>query len=176
MILNHRAIKPNYVAIKYWANTLLGLVIVGTSVTYFTERYKISFPTQGMGCLKANFYLIDTWDKKIERGELAAFKFPVEGNKFITYEQPFIKIIGAKSGDRVNQTLTHYSVNENKTQLDISMSSLERNDMTPEDVIKTFTVPNGMFFGVGETALSFDSRYWGMIPESKIMGQAYAIL
>jgi len=46
---------------------------------------------------------------------------------------------------------------------------------TPEDFIKSYTIPEKEYFFAGRTNNSFDSRYWGTIQHDQILGRAYAI-
>ncbi|RXY26505.1 signal peptidase I, partial [Klebsiella pneumoniae] len=45
----------------------------------------------------------------------------------------------------------------------------------PQILNREITVPAGHIFVVGQTDYSWDSRFWGTIPETTITGKAYAI-
>uniref|UniRef100_UPI00373AEBD6 S26 family signal peptidase n=1 Tax=Klebsiella pneumoniae TaxID=573 RepID=UPI00373AEBD6 len=40
---------------------------------------------------------------------------------------------------------------------------------------REITVPAGHIFVVGQTDYSWDSRFWGTVPETTITGKAYAV-
>ena len=45
----------------------------------------------------------------------------------------------------------------------------------PEDFLRDDIVPPGHLWMMGATADSFDSRYWGFLPEQRVIGRAYAL-
>jgi conjugal transfer pilin signal peptidase TrbI len=44
-----------------------------------------------------------------------------------------------------------------------------------EDFLRDDIVPSGHLWVMGATTDSFDSRYWGFLPESHVVGRAYAL-
>ncbi|MFK5949632.1 MAG: signal peptidase I [Methylococcales bacterium] len=148
------------------------MLIVGL---YFTERFRISLPSSQHSCLNASFYLIDTYDKKLEKGGLVAFGFPQKNNPWYKENTPFIKIAAGTEGDHVAVSPTGYKINDNTVFLSIKYA-MEKLKLKKSDVTKAFVIPKNTFFGVGETYQSYDSRFWGVIPKEKIIGRAYAIL
>ncbi|MCC4821021.1 S26 family signal peptidase [Vibrio lentus] len=42
--------------------------------------------------------------------------------------------------------------------------------------MQTFVVPQGHYFALGTLPTSFDSRYWGLVEHSQIIGVGYAFL
>lgn len=160
----------------HFLRIIFAFFIVYAVVFYFSSRYKISLPSSSESCLNADFYLIDLWDTDYERGDLVAFGFPSSSNPHYQEDTPFIKQVVAVSGDTVNVTPEYTSINSGP-EVKLSMRyALQRLKMSDAEVTKTIVVPEGTFFGMGETQLSYDSRYWGVIPEVKIIGKVYAIL
>ena len=45
----------------------------------------------------------------------------------------------------------------------------------PTDFLRNDTVPPGHLWMMGATADSFDSRYWGFLPERQVIGRAYVL-
>lgn len=160
---------------NYLLRIFLGFLFVALVSVYFSNRYRISLPSSKNSCLNASFYIIDTWDKHYNKGDLIAFGFPKENDVWYPVDTPFIKIVGASAGDKVNVSENEYLVNGKSVSLSMSyiMGVLE---LKNEDVGSEFIVPSGFYFGVGETLKSYDSRFWGLIPQGKTLGKAYAIL
>jgi conjugal transfer pilin signal peptidase TrbI len=44
----------------------------------------------------------------------------------------------------------------------------------PEDCLRDDIVPSGHLWVMGATTDSFDSRYWGCLPDQQVIGRAYA--
>jgi len=49
-------------------------------------------------------------------------------------------------------------------------------DVDEADVVKDFYLNDGQYFVIGETPLSYDSRFWGPIQRDDMIGDAYAML
>lgn len=45
----------------------------------------------------------------------------------------------------------------------------------PATLVRHERVPVKHFWIMGETSDSFDSRYWGFLPQSQVVGKAYAL-
>lgn len=87
----------------------------------------------------------------------------------------FIKRISATGGDLVKIKSSHVSINEN-APIELSMIlSAHALKVDPQDYERDIQVPENSFFALGETLNSYDSRYWGTLDNSKIIGKAYAI-
>ncbi|MEB2479014.1 S26 family signal peptidase, partial [Citrobacter freundii] len=46
---------------------------------------------------------------------------------------------------------------------------------TEQELTRSGVVPNGRLWMMGRTRYSFDSRYWGSLDESQIIGRAYPL-
>ena len=142
--------------------------------TAFIDRFTISLPTTDSQCLKATLYLIDKKDKNIKQGDLVAFKFNKEDSIF-EKGRNFIKITGALPGDTVQYT--PYEIKVNDSQLDIinMLHVINFLNLEQKDFYKKYEIEKDELFVVGETMYSYDSRFWGTVNKSDVIGKAYAI-
>ena len=166
----------NILTLKHFLRVFFAFFLVWAAVFYFSTRYKISLPSSSDSCLLADFYVIDLWDKDFEKGDLVAFGFPHSSNPHYEEDTPFIKQVAAVGGDWVDVTPEFTQINDEKPRYLNMFYALKRLKLPHEAVTKKIQVPQGTFFGMGETQLSYDSRYWGVIPEAKVIGKVYAIL
>lgn len=149
-------------------------------IVLFMWRFDISLPLQkGDGCLGGKVWIIDTWDTHYRAGDIMAFEFPIEGDRFFKKGQRFIKKVAATAGDSYDITpdLTvvtstngehryfQSSVRQIATKIGRDLASISRQG----------TVPEHQLMMLGELPRSYDSRFWGLVPERNIQGRAYAI-
>lgn len=138
---------------------------------------------------------------KPKRGDVIVFRYPnYEKNKMYSNAN-FIKRIVALPGDKisyrkdkliVNDIIISYDnigsyqgVNSGKemsgnTELIENIAQNKHNILINPDSsslgFSTITVPDGHYFVMGDNrSNSSDSRYWGFVPESYIIGKAIAI-
>lgn len=72
------------------------------------------------------------------------------------------------------------SVNDEETTVNGSMvgeglALATESGHTPQELTRNGVIPEGRIWLMGRTKLSFDSRYWGSVPETQIIGRAYPI-
>jgi conjugal transfer pilin signal peptidase TrbI len=150
-------------------------IICGIAFALFSARYYLTFEVQkGYSCLYAKALLVDTWDKDIERNDLFAFKFPVEGDAIFPKHTNFLKIARGVPGDVIDVTPNTTTTMSHRITLDMRpvATKLER-DLSV--ISREVTLGEGEFFAMGETVYSYDSRFWGAVPKDNIIGKAYVI-
>ncbi|WP_240224731.1 signal peptidase I [Rheinheimera hassiensis] len=159
---------------KFSAQFAALCLMVGLAFTYFNSRYSFAFNAADSDCLYASFFLIDKWDKSVSKGELAAFVMN-SPNAIHGVGGRWIKKVAATEGMSVH-------VDQDKTVIagtevvDLSLSySFQYLGMSISDIQTDWLIPAGEFFMMGETISSYDSRYWGTVKQSDIIGKAYAI-
>ena len=107
---------------------------------------------------------------KPERGDLVVFIYPQDPKKI------FIKRLIAFGGEVIELKNGHINI-DGKQIADSKISNinyLNRGDYGKEG--KSLTVPQGYFYVLGDSsASSYDSRYWGFVPEKSIIGKIYKI-
>jgi signal peptidase I len=105
-----------------------------------------------------------------EAGDIVVFLSPIEKKKFL------IKRYIAGSGDNVEIKDGKILVNGEMLQ-EAPFNKFvyfNRGDYGEEEQI--ITVPENSFFVMGDnSANSLDSRYWGFVPDEKIVGKAFVI-
>lgn len=153
---------------------LLLMLMISAFFVYFCMRYTFAYNKSISDCLNTKFFLVDSWDKNVKRGDLAVFRMEKE-NRYFKKGLKWIKLVGAQGGDTVKVTYDDMTVNNDiryKINLWYTLSKLKMDisEVTPELTLK----PDELFM-IGETQTSYDSRYWGPIQKQDIIGRAYAI-
>lgn len=151
---------------------LIAVLIVG-SAEGFAARYQIAYDPQTIRCLPDySVYLLDRWDRDLERGGLYAFAahglapfFP-DGTRMV-------KKLVALPGDTVAVNAAGMFVNGAHIASGLALAkTLERE----ADSFEVFgALAKGQYWFAGEHELSFDSRYWGSVAQDQIIGRAYPL-
>lgn len=153
----------------FWVSLIVAGVFFG-----FLSRYKLVFTPEGQTCFVYKYYLVDKWDREIERGEYFAFttlnipKFR-DGNRFI-------KMAVGMPGDTVE-------VSDR-----VTVAGKDRGYLHPEiikkltgsgDDVKKFyrteTVGENQIYAWAEFERAYDSRYWGNVETRQVFGRVYPI-
>jgi conjugal transfer pilin signal peptidase TrbI len=147
-------------------------LVLGAGV-YLTERFHIGYDDQDRQCLPQHrWFLIDRHDRSITQGEIIAFAALGLGPYFRD-GQIIVKRAAGVPGDRVQVDLEIVRINGAKFGEGLALAgTLKR---PPEDFLRDDIVPPGHLRMMGATADSFDSRYWGFLPEQRVIGRAYAL-
>jgi conjugal transfer pilin signal peptidase TrbI len=158
---------------RFLARALPTLAVVLALGAYLGVRFGIGIDDQAQRCLPPyRVFLIDREDREMLRGGLVAFRalglaphFP-DGTVVV-------KEVAALPGDRVEITPAALHVNGAVRAGGLALArTLGR---TPEAFARTVTVPAEHLFVLGRTGDSFDSRYWGPLPQERLLGRAYAL-
>jgi conjugal transfer pilin signal peptidase TrbI len=125
-------------------------------------------------CLPFDWYVVTPLSDEHapERGELVQFKAPSFVAR-LTEQFEIIKIVAAVEGDRWRITEDKLYINEilwGDLHLLTSLG-LAKGAMDGEGV-----VPYEHVYVLGTNPSSYDSRYWGPLPEQNITGNAYVVL
>ena len=183
---------------KYILSALFLTVLFFLLFNYLSSRISVAFTIRGQECFPYRFWLIK---KGIipERGEYIAFK-----NHRIDARATWIKIISGKDGDRIevvrvteedmrrSQDLFKVYIEEIGKELTIQgfvflhnsdpfnssqvFEVFEKDTMGRDlPMIEEGRIPRGKYFVSSPAVRSYDSRYWGLVDESEIIGKAYPI-
>ncbi len=183
---------------KYILSALVLTVLFFLLFNYLFSRISVAFTIRGQECFPYRFWLIR---KGIipERGEYVAFK-----NHRIDERATWVKIISGKDGDRIEvvrvteedmrrpQDLFKVYIEEIGKELTTQgfvflhnsdpFNSSQVFEVFEKDtkgrdlpMIEEGRIPKGKYFVSSPAVRSYDSRYWGLVDESEIIGKAYPI-
>ncbi len=106
--------------------------------------------------------------RKPKRGDIIVFKCPVDKGKY------YIKRLIGLGGETV--LIKDGSIYINGKL--VTIPQISKNFYTNEGVYGTNSVkvPKGYYFVLGDNSpSSYDSRFWGFVPEGKVIGKAWLI-
>jgi len=148
------------------------LMVLGAGV-YLTDRFHIGYDDQDRQCLPPHrWFLIDRHDRDMTRGAIIAFAALGLGPYFLD-GQILIKRAAGIAGDRIQVDPETVAVNGTKVGEGLALAgTLQR---PAADFLRDDSVPPGHLWVMGATADSFDSRYWGFLPQQQVIGRAYAL-
>lgn len=171
-----------YVEKGFWASRrrylvkmgVVAIAIVGIGAA-FVSRYHIGLDTQEIKCIgNYTFFLVDRGNKTLERDAIYAF----EANNVQPYfadGTQMVKILKGLPGDHVAIT--------DRGEVIINGETVASNMALLMDLggdISQFTgetvLEEGQYWFMGESAFSFDSRYWGTVEEEQVIGRSYPLI
>lgn len=148
-------------------------IVLAIGFDYIAGRYRLGLDWQVERCLPdTRAVLIDLWSPVPERGELIAFRGRGLEPLFADGTH-MVKILAGLPGDHVIITREKTTINGIKIAEGLHLAS--RLGQEPKDFERSFTVPDGQYFGVGKAPISFDSRYFGLISEDQVLGKAWRL-
>lgn len=161
----------------FYQRFVIPVWLMGTltlSILYLTHRYTIAFPEQETKCLPYSMFIIDTFDKTVVRSKLFSFKNKGWKAGFKDGEWTVIKIAAGVPGDEINVGIESTVVGED-VYGGLEDYVINKLDSKADDYIRQGTVPEDKYFALGTLTRTYDSRYWGYVDKSQIVGRAYAI-
>lgn len=140
---------------------------------YFAQRYTVAFNGAESDCLNARVFLIDKWDTRFGNDDIVAFVMNVETG-LLKKGDTWVKKVAAMPGQDVAVSDEAVTVGNSIYNLSTSyvLSKLQRDF---DSVNSKWTLSEDQVFMIGETLTSFDSRFWGPIQKTDVVGKAYAI-
>jgi len=150
----------------------LNLVILILVLSIFFTRFTFGHGLLN-GCLPADFYMIDLKDKSVKAGNIIAFHMP-KSVRFIHENEKVIKIVAGVGGDRLRVTMDGV-YNGNKFYKANARRISVKYSIPAESIERELTLPEGEVFLIGQTDHSWDSRFWGPVKLTSIIGKTYAI-
>lgn len=157
-----------------WLSAVL-LIALLTAVGYGSARYRLGIDTQARVSLAPHrVFLVDTWQgpEDITQGDLVAFR--AQGlAPWFRDGQLLVKHAAGVPGDWVTVDAEHVWINGLCLADGLALAATLNRD--PTRLQRHERVPVEHFWMLGETVDSFDSRYWGFLPQSRVVGKAYAL-
>ena len=148
------------------------LVVLGAGA-YLTDRFHIGYDDQDRQCLPPHrWFLIDRHDRDISQGAIIAFA-ALGLQPYFRDGQIIIKRAAGIPGDRVQVDPETVRVNGTKVGEGLALAGTLQRSVA--DFLRDDSVPPGHLCVMGVTADSFDSRYWGFLPQQQVIGRAYAL-
>ena len=165
--------EPNHVYLPKFLGALLACAVLW-GIGYFEGRFYVGIDPQVQTCLLGNhhIFVVDRWDRAIARGGLYAFS--VRGiEPYYNDGTMLAKRAVGLPGDVVTISAVDTRVNGQVVGHDLYVARLKQWPLS--HFVRTLVVPPHFYFFMGENDLSFDSRYWGPVAESLLMGRVYVI-
>jgi conjugal transfer pilin signal peptidase TrbI len=155
------------------------MLTLAVLVLSFSSRYQISFTQSATACLPITAAMIDTKNRTPKRGHLMSFLIR-KAEPYFAQGTNFVKIAAGISGDKVTIDIDGVTVTSPEgvvTRYETSASRmLAYTKLSEKDIKREFIVPEGQYFALGTLPASFDSRYWGLVEQSDVIGVGYALM
>lgn len=170
---------PPTSALRWWARGLaksaVALVLVYAPIGWFTSHYRLVYDAiQGANCLPYTVFLVDLEDRAVVRGAYVAFisrqmePFYADGTIAVKEiagvpgDRVIVNAHGVVVNDRHRGALLHLQPGERLHQMGTRLADVQRDEQ----------VPVGRVWMMGTHPRSYDSRYWGYIESSQVIGRA----
>lgn len=148
-------------AVRFYAIMLLSIAVCWMGLKL--SGYKLAYQTQDQTCLDFRMSMVKE-DKGYtpHRGDIIVFSTEwIPENLFAG--QLFGKLVVGTPGDHLRVSDTGVYINGARVKsIDTGRSPLHQDT----------TIPPGYFFGIGTAPDSYDSTYYGLIPQQSIYGKA----
>lgn len=139
---------------------------------YVTTRFGIGIDPQKNTCLDWRVFVIDKDNTSVERDGIYAFK-STQMEPHFRNGTIIIKYVRGVTGDRVTVNPTQVSINGKVQGQGLLLA--DKLGMPPTRYVRDEIVPAEKFWFMGTSSDSFDSRYWGYVGQSDVIGRAYPI-
>ncbi|MBW9241020.1 signal peptidase I [Pseudomonas carnis] len=147
-------------------------VAMAVAALYVTSRYEIGIDPQKNTCLNWRVFVVDRYDTKVDRDKIYAFR-STQMEPFFPNGTKIIKYVRGIPGDRV--TVGKEVISVNGTSRGEGLLLAARLGKPENRYIRDEIIPENMFWFMGTSHDSFDSRYWGYVSSSDVVGRAYPI-
>ncbi len=144
-------------------------VIASPASYYLLHRFQFGIDPQNNPCLPPyRIYLVDKHDTTPIKGKPYAFT-----SEYIRQYGKGIKMVDGIAGDIIS--VNSYETTVNGQMVGEGLRLAKESGHTEQELTRSGEIPSGRVWLMGRTKISFDSRYWGSVPESQILGRAYPI-
>ncbi|SEA86903.1 signal peptidase I [Rubrimonas cliftonensis] len=159
---------------------LIGLGGYGSmAVDAVAANWQLAFdPQSNRSLAEGVLFLLDkrAAGPELQRGDIVAFRPPAHAAALFPEPErlKFIKRAAGLPGDRVEVTVRDTRVNGVVVGEGLALAAFLQADVG--FFVRSFTVPEGFLFPMGETEDSYDGRYYGLTPFASILGRARRLL
>lgn len=152
--------------------TVVGVLAAFVSI-YLTGRFGLLVDAQVERSLPGvRVFLIDRHRTEVRQGGIYAF--PSKGlEPWIKDGQLVVKIADGVPGDRIEVSDAGVWINGSEVVSGLILAKTLNRDVGT--FVRTEIVQPGHAFMLGRARNSFDSRYWGAIEQSRIVGTVYVL-
>ena len=152
---------------------LIWMSILFTVFQYLAGRFEILIDEQDSmkKCLPYTVFILDKSNTDFERGDIVVFN----GSYLSPYygeEDRIAKIAAGVSGDVLEVTKDHVQIDGVRYG---SLTLLDKLNKSSDVFERVEEIPDGHFAALGLLPRAYDSRYWGFVRNSDVIGVAYAI-
>ncbi|MBI1978048.1 MAG: signal peptidase I [Candidatus Omnitrophica bacterium] len=162
---------------KEWGEPLLIATVIAIFIrTFLVGPYKIPTGSMRTTLLEGDRIFVDKITYRFrapERGEIIVFKYPLDKKK------DFVKRLIGFAGEEVEIRDGSIYINGKRLEKPAQITShyyYNRSDWSYGREGQKFIVPSGYYFVLGDnSAQSSDSRNWGFVSKSYLVGKAFLI-
>lgn len=160
--------------IFYCIMSLLGFKVVHTNSHSDVDGYYFISSNFFNKSLKVNDYAAYCLNDDVALGYAISFGLNTDNGECKRNSKPLLKHVCAKAGDKIKLVDDFLYINNKKTLINYKFNDNIYNKIDWLSK-KEFTVPDKYYFMCGKSELSYDSRYYGFISESDLVGRAYLL-
>lgn len=151
----------------------LGIAMVfvfEVAVNAFSKHYVIAVDPQEVSCIEEyDVYFVKKRVESINKGSIYAFE--AQGLEPFFKDGTWLgKYVTGVAGDTV--VINEHGVFVNGQLVVTGFAVAEKAGVTAEELYRTFTIGKGQVFFTGTAERSYDSRYYGLVDVSHIVGEA----
>ncbi|MEW6601890.1 MAG: S26 family signal peptidase [Nitrospirota bacterium] len=194
-----KRIKLNPQFKKHLLIILIIWLLTSGGIELLTSHYTVMVSRKEHRCLPWTYFVLNKHEMPKERGDLIAFKG--RGIPRFADGVRFVKMVAGMPGDVITVEVfseeernRHTRVIEKEgmmikqrlqgrvylhrkvTGKTLAFDATETDSSgKPLPVIQAQVIPEGKFFAVGTVERTYDSRYWGLVDEKQVIGQAYPL-
>lgn len=150
------------------------VLILWASGEAFASRYRIGIDPQKQRSLpEYTFFLIDMQDKSLEKGGVYAFRAKNVA-PFFKDGTRMVKILSGMPGDTI-EINDNAEIIVNNDVIGQGLPLAEKLHLPESHFYGKTILKDGTYWFMGESPLSFDSRYWGTVKNEQIIGRVYPL-
>ncbi|MGH8159233.1 MAG: S26 family signal peptidase [Rhodanobacter sp.] len=157
---------------KFWLILGVGALAMVMVVKRVERDWALTFSDETQQSLDHVYFVVHKADHHVVRGQYVAFRVG-PGLKRYPEGTGFMKVAVGMPGDRVQVTACATYVNGDRVAGGLDLMKPLGQPATAFE--RSFIVPPNNLFVVGTRPFSYDSRYWGLVPASRIVGRGYAL-